>query len=77
MKAAAAFIGPTVWDDEGPIPILKSSKMLITALCPPYPGRNYENQGEAGIWRYGACQALLSLGMISLAMIWIWLISYL
>ena len=29
MKAAAAFIGPTVCEDEGPIPILKRSKMLI------------------------------------------------
>ena len=31
MKAAAAFIGPTVWEEEGPIPILKSSKKLIIA----------------------------------------------
>ena len=30
-KAAAAFIGPTVCDDDGPTPILKSSKTLIMA----------------------------------------------
>ena len=30
-KAAAAFIGPTVCDDDGPMPILNSSKMLIIA----------------------------------------------
>ena len=30
-NAAAAFIGPTVCDDDGPIPILNSSKTLIIA----------------------------------------------
>src|ERR1700678_4100089 len=30
-NAAAAFIGPTVCDDDGPIPILKSSKTLNIA----------------------------------------------
>ena len=30
-KAAAAFIGPTVCDDDGPIPTLNSSKTLIIA----------------------------------------------
>ena len=30
-NAPAAFIGPMVWDDEGPIPILNSSKTLIIA----------------------------------------------
>src|SRR5579885_8735 len=29
MKAAAAFIGPTVCEDDGPIPILNRSKTLI------------------------------------------------
>src|SRR4051812_8191090 len=28
MKAAAAFIGPTVWELDGPMPILKMSKTL-------------------------------------------------
>ena len=28
-KAFAAFIGPTVWELEGPIPILSNSKALI------------------------------------------------
>ena len=30
-NAAAAFIGPTVCDDDGPMPILNSSKTLIIA----------------------------------------------
>jgi hypothetical protein len=30
-NAAAAFIGPTVCDDDGPTPILNSSKTLIIA----------------------------------------------
>ena len=30
-NAAAAFIGPTVCEDDGPIPILNSSKTLIIA----------------------------------------------
>ncbi len=34
-KAAAAFIGPTVCEEDGPTPILKSSKTLIIAS----PGR--------------------------------------
>jgi hypothetical protein len=29
MYATAAFIGPTVCDDDGPIPILNSSKTPI------------------------------------------------
>jgi hypothetical protein len=29
MNAAAAFIGPIVCEDEGPIPILNRSKALI------------------------------------------------
>jgi hypothetical protein len=29
MKAAAAFIGPTVWEDEGPMPTLKRSNTPI------------------------------------------------
>jgi hypothetical protein len=28
-KARAARIGPTVWELEGPMPILKRSKMLV------------------------------------------------
>src|SRR6185312_2469963 len=31
-KAPAAFIGPTVWDDDGPMPILNSSKTLIIVM---------------------------------------------
>ena len=36
-KAAAAFIGPTVCEDDGPTPILKRSKTLIIAFG-RYPG---------------------------------------
>jgi hypothetical protein len=30
---AAAFMGPTVWDDDGPMPILKRSKTLNAIFC--------------------------------------------
>jgi hypothetical protein len=33
MNAAAAFIGPTVCEEDGPIPILNSSKMLMMAAA--------------------------------------------
>ena len=34
MKAAAAFIGPTVWELDGPMPILKMSKTLTDMAAP-------------------------------------------
>ncbi|MNO96596.1 hypothetical protein D3C76_882720 [compost metagenome] len=33
-KVAAARIGPTVWELDGPMPILKRSKTLIAMLMP-------------------------------------------
>lgn len=68
MKAAAAFIGPTVCDDDGPIPILKRSKTLITTSAGTLLEAHYPGDGRLNS---------LSCGMISLAMISIWLISYL
>src|SRR3954470_18958409 len=34
MKAAAAFIGPTVWELDGPMPILKMSNTLTDMVAP-------------------------------------------
>src|SRR3978361_1620261 len=33
MKRLAARMGPTVWELEGPMPILKSSKRLVFMRC--------------------------------------------
>jgi hypothetical protein len=34
MNMAAARIGPTVWELDGPMPILKSSNTLIAMMTP-------------------------------------------
>ena len=63
MKAAAAFIGPIVWDDDGPIPILNRSNTLIMPDDLPI----------AGFDSYFA----FNRGMISRAMMSTWSCRYL
>ena len=56
-KAAAVFIGPTVCDDDGPIPTLNSSKtLIIAALRAPLQdgGARPDRRAERSRTRTGA-----------------------
>src|SRR4029077_15762602 len=46
-NVAAAFIGPTVWEEDGPIPILKRSRTPIgSTLVAPFPRAERASRSE-------------------------------
>jgi len=54
------LIGPTVWDELGPIPIENKSKVDITA-CSALGGRPTSLLGMGGLWMFVDGAALAEL----------------